>query len=333
MSSQSFETIMTNMQQYHQQIAEMVYGTYNRNVVIQSLNIIGELNNLPREQIHTVLTIVYKILSTTAGGIFMRSSKNFTTAVVLKAKEFMDTIPNPVNDTSLGLARAISKFSRVNECIFLGHGISYTLYNGYGEDDGEEEYDYEEDGEEEEDMAAYEEEEYDDEEEEDAVEERQRQLWKGKMSLVLDHILRRNDPFYQAAISCIKQQNDKDKEDKEIQRFFRDILRRELETGNEIVYSNYFKTDYKLVEMYTREKVVDEDNKKFGCDVSVVYGWSSATVTIFDGTYTYEYEIMTDIQVLLEELKEEIRQDTKQCLYDTRRVCKDIAGMISSYVC
>lgn len=192
----------------------------------------------------------------------------------------------------------------------------------------------EDDGED--DMAEYEEYEYDDEneeEEEDAIEERQRQFWKGKMKLVFDHILRRNDPFYQAAISCIKQKNEKVQEDKERQRFFRDILRRELETGNEIVYGNYFKTDYKLVEMYTREKVVDEDSKKFGCNVYVVYGWSAATVTIFDGTYTYEYEIITDIQVLVEELKEQIRQDTKQCLYDTKLLCKDISGIISSYVC
>ena len=40
-----------------------------------------------------------------------------------------------------------------------------------------------------------------------------------------------------------------------------------------------------------------------------------------------------DISILLENLKEEIRRETKQCLYDTRLVCKDIAGIISSYVC
>jgi hypothetical protein len=362
MSSQSFETIMTTAQQHYEQIAAMTYDTYNRNVVIQSFSIINELNNFPRAQMRQVLTVVYKILSTTAGRIFMISSKNFTTAVVLKAKEFMDNIPNPVNDTALELARAISKFSRVNEGVFLGHGISYTLYNGYGEDDGEndceddgedEEDDDEEDGEDEEDddeedgeeegdededeeydMAAYEEYEYDEnQEEEDAIEERQRQFWKNRMTLVLDHLLRRNDPFYQAAISCIKQQNEKVQEDKERQRFFRDILRRELETGNEIVDSHYFKTDYKLVEMFTRKKVVDEDSKKFGCSVCVKFGWSAANVMIFDGTYTYEYEIIIDTQILIEELKEEIRQDTKQCLYDTRLVCKDIAGLISSYMC
>jgi len=40
-----------------------------------------------------------------------------------------------------------------------------------------------------------------------------------------------------------------------------------------------------------------------------------------------------DISILLESLKEEIRRETKQCLYDTRLVCKNIAGLISSYVC
>lgn len=139
MSSQSFETIMTKMQQHYQQIAAMVYGTYDKNVLVQSLNIMRELNNLPREQMLKVLTVVYKILRTTAGSILLRSSKNFTTAVVLKAKEFMDTIPNPVNDdinedTVIDLAREIAKFSRVNEGVFLAHGISYTLYHSYGEE-------------------------------------------------------------------------------------------------------------------------------------------------------------------------------------------------------
>ena len=341
MSSQSFETIMTNIQQQYEQIAAMTSATYNENDVFESLNIVSELFNLPREQMLKVLTYFYKILSTTAGSIFLKTNRNLTNTMVLKAKEFMDKLPYPINnDTSTELARAICKFSRVNEGVFLDHGISYTLYYGYSEDeeeehneDDEDNEDYEDDEEEEYDMAAYEEYEYDENEEEDVIEEREKQFWKGKMKLVLDHLLRKNDPFYQAAISCIKKQNEKVKEDKERQRFFRDILRRELETGNEIVDSRPFRTDYKLVERYTRKEVVDEYSKKFGCHVCVAYGWSAANVMIFDGTYTYEYEIIIDTQILIDELKEEIRQDTKQCLYDTKLVCKDIAGLISSYVC
>lgn len=340
MSSQSFETIMTNIQQQYKQIAAMTSVTYNRDDVFQSLNIVSELYNLPREQMLKVLTIFYKILSTTAGSIFLKTIRNLTNTMVLKAKEFMDKLPYPINnDTYIELARAISKFSRVNEGVFLGHGISYTLYNGYGEDDDEEEEEY--------DMpnvkssylkvikvplgykqefkpisfkekmpvlymAAYEEYEYDEneEEEEDVIEEREKQFWKNRMILVLEQLVRRNDPFYQAAISCIKQQNEKVQEDKERQRFFRDILRRELETGNEIVDSHYFKTDYKLVERYTRKGVVDEYSEKFGCSVCVVYGWTVANVMIFDGTYTYEYEIITNTQILVDELKEEIRHKT-----------------------
>lgn len=355
MSSQSFETIMTNIQQQYEQIAAMTSVTYNRDDVFQSLNIVSELYNLPREQMLKVLTIFYKILSTTAGSIFLKTIRNLTNTMVLKAKEFMDKLPYPINnDTYIELARAISKFSRVNEGVFLGHGISYTLYNGYGEDDGEEENeDGEDEGEEENEddeeeeeydmpnvkssylkvikvplgykqefkpisfkekmpvlyMAAYEEYKYDEneEEEEDVIEEREKQFWKNRMILVLEQLVRRNDPFYQAAISCIKQQNEKVQER---QRFFRDILRRELETGNEIVDSHYFKTDYKLVERYTRKEVVDEYSKKFGCSVCVVYGWTVANVMIFDGTYTYEYEIITDTQILVDELKEEIRHKT-----------------------
>jgi len=343
MSSQSFETIMTNIQQEYEQIAAMTSATYNEDDVFESLNIVDELFNLPREQMLKVLTYFYKILSTTAGSIFLKTNRNFTNTMVLKAQEFMDKLPYPINnDTYIELARAISKFSRVNEDVFLGHGISYTLYYGYDEDEEEEhneDYEDEDEDDEEEDeeydMAAYEEYEYDEneEEEEDVIEEREKQFWKGKMKLVLDHLLRKNDPFYQAAISCIKKQNEKVKEDKERQRFFRDILRRELETGNEIVDSRPFRTDYKLVEMYTRKEVVDEDSKKFGCHVCVVYGWSAANVMVFDGTYTYEYDIITDTQALVDELNEEIRKDTKECLYDTRLVCKDIAGLISSYVC
>jgi len=124
MSSQSFETIMTNIQQQYEQIAAMTSATYNRDLVIQSLNIVSELFNLPREQMLKVLTIFYKILSTTAGSIFLKTNKNLTNTMVLKAKEFMDKLPYPINnDTYIELARAISKFSRVNEGVFLGHGI------------------------------------------------------------------------------------------------------------------------------------------------------------------------------------------------------------------
>ena len=95
----------------------------------------------------------------------------------------------------------------------------------------------------------------------------------------------------------------------------------------------YFKCDYDLVEILTGRNVSEDNSKKFGCDVHVIYEGELVEFSVFDGTYNYEYKINIHIPTLIDVLKEDIRKDTTQYLYDTRLVCKDIAGLISSYVC
>jgi hypothetical protein len=159
------------------------------------------------------------------------------------------------------------------------------------------------------------------------------------MKLVLDQLTRRNDPFYQAALACVKTKQKEwvdgwEEESKRHGRVFRDILRRELETGNEIEHGKYFKCDYELVEQFTGHKVEVDINKKFGCDFCVKYDeyLLNVTVNIFDGTIIHEFVILANMPKVIQNLKAEIRKDIAQCLYDTTFFCRDIAGLVSGYV-
>ena len=153
--------------------------------------------------------------------------------------------------------------------------------------------------------------------------------------IVQEQLLRRNDPFYQAAISCIK--NKKWEKESSIERekkvdVLKKIIKRELELGNENLNDEYIQIDYKLIEIFTGNKVLDEF-KKFGCNFRLRYDNLVADVTIFDGINTHEWDIILDIPLLITQLKEEVRKETAFLLYNTRFVCKDVADLISTYIC
>jgi len=50
-------------------------------------------------------------------------------------------------------------------------------------------------------------------------------------------------------------------------------------------------------------------------------------------TFKGNKENPKEMSIIFGKLKEEIRREIKQIMYDTRLVCKDIAGVISNYVC
>lgn len=367
----SYEAKMNDLQEMYENINNMTEDSYDEKTMINSLQIISVLPDFPTEYKKPFATIVFKILTTDAGHIFLKKYKNFTVAVVNKAEEFMNILKEtytPTDEKSAELAKAISIFSLYNETVFLQHGIVHTVYYGYGGEDYEEDYqeeyddeeyheDYEEEYQEYVDQAEYEEYEhaYEDDDEDDEYdyeeqlneemtevqrkEARMIQVQKDKMKLVLDQLTRRNDPFYKAALACVKTKQKEwvgwKEESKRHERVIRNILRRELETGNEIENGKYFKCDYELVEQFTECKVEVDINKKFGCDFCVKYDeyLLNVAVIIFDGTIIHEFVILSDMSKLIETLKEEIRKDTAQCLYDTTFFCRDIAGLISAYVC
>jgi hypothetical protein len=329
---------------------------YDEGVFIGPLRTVVESNNTEEERKHAFVEL-YKLLRTNNGTNLLRSSKDVTQVFVYMARTLIEKI-GAVGDEHLDmiLAREISKFSIDNQDIFLEHGISHTLYYGYDYIDEEENIDEEEleyadeDDEEYQAYASYFntiESVYANREMYDqallaAIEERERrnakQEWDNKILLVNEHFHRRNDPFYVAAINCVKTvQKKKDdewlNENTKQLRLIKNILRREMETGREIVSGQEFSCEYKLVEQYTGVKVVDDFSRKFGCRFSVTYNDvdCSTNVTIFDGVETHEFYVIANIPLMIPRLKNEIRQDIAQCLYDTG-FCSDIAGVISEFV-
>jgi hypothetical protein len=346
MSSQSFESVFTELQESYEIIAQMTFETYDKEFLYKSLALVDKISLKEQQRIATVF---YEILSTTAGTIYLNDCKSLTSDVVEKAQEFMKSIEYTLNEqdeNALKLARTIVKFARVNEEVFLNHGISYTLYEGFYDDYDNDYDDYENDDEDDEyrtfhtfdsdtDFSEDEEE----EEEEDVYEryiEIEKQKCKSKMVLVHEQLLRRDDPFYQTAISCIKNKKDWENEwfvghEKKVE-VLKKIIKRELELGNDILNDEYIQIDYKLIEMFTGNKVMD-DFKKFGCNFCLRHDNIAAAVTIFDGINTHEWDIILDISLLVEQLKEDIRKERALLLYNTRLVCKNVASIISTYVC
>jgi len=288
---------------------------------------------------------MYRVLNTDEGSQFLRSSRHITEILMYFARGLMEKIDDNLQIDSI-LSREISLFSRRNQAIFVEHGITFTVYYGYDdeeEDEGDDEDDEEEDDEdyeEDDDWVGYEEFMQNLQEVEEVKQRRKaKQEWDNRIILVNEHLRRRNDPFYVATINCVKtvqkeKENDWLNENTRQLRLVKNILRREMETGREITSGNEFSCDYELAEQYTGVKVVDEFSRKFGCRLVVTYNNENCltTVTIFDGVETHEFDIIANIPSMIPRVKNEIRKDTAECLYDTGLFCRDIAGVISKFI-
>jgi hypothetical protein len=166
-------------------------------------------------------------------------------------------------------------------------------------------------------------------------EEKILQSWKNKMVIVHDHLLRRNDPFYTATINSqikkknVLQEQEYDRQVTALTTIIGNALRESED--EEIKDQCVLKIDSELVENLLDCKVVDEMSKKFGCSVSVNYipGGCGGKCEVFDGTYTYELDNFCNVAVMIAKLK---KQMISECLYDTELVCKDVAGLITTFL-
>ena len=341
MSQVTFESVLNFLQESYCRIVFMTQETYDEYTVTLPLRIVLDLNKYTEEEQKRALVYVYKILNTNAGSILLNSSRYLTERMITKAEEFMSNVVIE-SDLDTDLTREIVKFSFKNERVFVAHALNYVLYYGYGENEWEDdEQDDEQDDEEEDDEDDEEEEELNDQQliealaaYDEKILRKQQQEWRDKMVLVHEHLRRRNDPFYVAALKMNqeKKENEEAREKRRQLRVLRNILRRELECGKLYSFLISFKCDYELVEQYTGVKVVDDFAKKFGCDFSVRYGKADkVTVRIFDGVYFYKYKLTADMPTILKEVRKEIRNDVAQCLYDNG-VCWDVAGVICQYL-
>lgn len=345
MSSQSMQTI----EALYQQISLMTSETYNKQKIVEAVKLVLDLNDTEEKYIAT--EYLFKILNTSGGHIFMIHYRNFSVTIARKAEEFLNKLRDNTEPHKVSLRNTINIFIVDSLEVFQLHNIH--LEGDYIQDEEEEdEYEYLEDDPEEEaeeffDEAEYEEYEYPEEEEEEDEDEQAaerrllvaRQSHEGLLKQAHDEMKRTNDPFFQAAMKVIKEKQKKyfedcKEEEKRQSAVFRNIIRRELEKDTIIKPRVSFKCDYKLVEMMTGSKITNEMTQIFGSSVELDYDEElmNVSVYIFDGDFNHHIVVRADMRAMITEIKKEIRKDMTQCLYDSG-FCKDIAGMISTYVC
>jgi len=116
----------------------MTRETYNRKVLIDSLDIVIKMNDYTEEQRKLAMALFYKILTTKAGSIFLGCYRNFTLTAVNKAKEFIEEIHSKTSEVDVELRKTIAKFISSNAGIFLVFDIDYSIDVDDDEDDDNE---------------------------------------------------------------------------------------------------------------------------------------------------------------------------------------------------
>jgi hypothetical protein len=145
MSSLSdFQYFITNLTYAYTLISAMTRETYNRKVLMDSLEVVIKMNDYTEEQRKLAMALFYEILSTKAGSIFLGCYRNFTLTAVNKAKEFIEEIRSKTSEVDVELRKSIAKFIRSNAGIFLVFDIDYSIDLDEDEDD-DNEYDEEND--------------------------------------------------------------------------------------------------------------------------------------------------------------------------------------------
>jgi len=134
MSSHTFETL----QQYYQQLAVITPETYNNNMVTFALTAVYDISKNGEysfEERTISTTILFDMLSTTAGSMYLKSNKSLTVALEAKAKAFMvKTLDEPYESDSVhNLVKSVVEFAKKNEPVFKHHKITYNIYHNCGD--------------------------------------------------------------------------------------------------------------------------------------------------------------------------------------------------------
>ena len=131
MSSQTFQT---TVQQYYQQVADMTPETYSNNLFTLALTSVYDISQNGEnsfEQRTIATKILFDMLSTTAGSMYLKSNKILTVAFEAKAKTFMaKTLDEPYElDSVYQLVKSVVFFAKQNEPVFKHHKITYNIYH------------------------------------------------------------------------------------------------------------------------------------------------------------------------------------------------------------
>ncbi len=127
-----FASVWSDLWETYSDIAMfMDQDNYDADKVIEALSVINKIEFYSRDEQKELLTLIYKILKTTAGIIFLRENKEFAFSAVRKAEEFMEIVCDSSSETDTDLAKAIAEFFVKNDGVFCDHGfhdIDYPLY-------------------------------------------------------------------------------------------------------------------------------------------------------------------------------------------------------------
>ena len=148
-----FSSVWSELWKTYSDIAMfMDEDNYDADKMIEALGVINKMEFYSRDEQKELLTLIYKILKTTAGIIFLRENKEFALCAVRKAEEFTETVCYSSTEIDTDLAKAIAEFFVKNDGVFCDHGfhdIDYPLYediyrcslkedNGYESDSDDE---------------------------------------------------------------------------------------------------------------------------------------------------------------------------------------------------
>jgi hypothetical protein len=359
---------------YLEIISDMSIDEYDENAIIAMINLVCDVNERGAvDQKNMAILYLYELLNTDAGIIFTTAHKSFAQMAVNQAKSFLSRIGNSKDEVFLAIKHSIMSWFNRSEDMLRSHGIDYSLpvcdtdgsdnvidltrelddfiryernmEDEYDNNDEEEDEYYDDYDNENHDLDDHD---YDEDADEDDEEYQQyvqniNNINNYETKIVMAQLAEskkyENDPFYQAALTAIKENSkhlEESKQETETRQInvLRDIIRREIEASSDFELDKFFRCDYKVAMRLTGSKVNDYITKKIGANVSVKYSEENndVFVYVFDGTSNHEFAFNINIKHMIEELKKEIRKDTSQALYDVG-YCRDIAGLISQYVC
>jgi hypothetical protein len=362
----SIEDVFLAIENYSETIKGMAIDEYDEKAVISMINLGCEVNERGNaDEKNMAIAYLYDTLKTDAGIIFTTTHKSFAQMAVTQAQRFLSQIGSSTYEGFLEVKNSIMRWFKRSEDMLRSHGINYSLpiflsdgtdnvdhltselddfiryernmedeYNEDDyEDDDDEEYnenhDLEDDGEEDEEYQEY--------------VQHINNINNYETKIVAGQIAEKkkfeNDPFYQAALSLLKEKSKHLEESKEETEkiqidALRNIVRREIELSSDIESNSFFRCEYRVAEHLTGEPVTEYITKKIGASISIKFsdGNDDVSVYVFDGTRIHEIDFNINMREMIEKLKKEIRKDNLQALYDLG-YCRDIAVMISEYVC
>lgn len=363
----SIENALKRLEIYLEIISNI--DEYDENAIIDMINLVCDVNERGSvDQKNMAILYLYKLLITDSGIIFTTTHKSFAQMTVNQAKTFLSHIDNSKDEVFLEIKNSIMSWFKRSEDMLRSHGINYSLpicvadghdnvvgltreldafiryernmADEYDDDDNEEEDEYYEDCENE--NHDLEDADEDDEEYQQYV-QNINNINNYESKIVAGQIAEKkkfeNEPFYQAALSVIKEKSkqlEESKEDIEKRQIdtLRNIVRREIEVSSDIESNSFFRCNYKVVEHLTGSPVTEYITKKIGVNISIKFSDDNddVSVYVFDGTRTHDFTFNINMREMIEKLKKEIRKDTSHALYDVG-YCKDVAGLISQYFC